>query len=156
VALCALAGCGRDPSPTASGPDPGVASPTVTAPASPTVPASDALPTACATPGVQKIALQAGVITTTPWGLELTYAIDEDAKAGTGYMFLLRYGERRWNTRRDAGNWTAPIMWRGFCWRGGARPEKRASQVEIEMAPSCKDGQLVELADCAALLASAG
>jgi hypothetical protein len=155
VALYALAGCGEDPPSAAAGPEPAAASPAVTAKVTPTVPGSDALPNACATPGVQKVALEAGVVTTTPWGLELTYAINEDDKAGPGYMFLLRHGARRGNTRRDAGNWTSAIMWRGFCWRGGARPEKRASKVEIEMAPSCKEGKLFEAGDCAAVLASA-
>jgi hypothetical protein len=155
VTLCAVAGCGQDPPSAAAGPDPGAVSSAVTAPVTPTVPGTDALPNACATPGVQKFTLAAGVVTTTPWGVELTYAIDEDDKGGSGYMFLLRYGERRWNTRRDVGNWTSAIMWRGFCWRGGARPEKRASKVEIEMAPSCKEGKLFEAGDCAAVLASA-
>lgn len=84
----------------------------------------------------------------TPWGLEITYAIDEDEKLGPGYMFLLRSGTRRWETRRDDTNWTKPLAWRGLCWRGAERPERRASRVKIEMTPLCKDGQIQELAPC--------
>lgn len=156
LALCALAGSCQDPAPATAPAEPAAPSPAATAPSPQPAPGTDGLPNPCAKPGVQTVALQAGVITTTPWGLELTYAIDEDQKLGPGYMFLLKYGARRWETRRDAGNWTAAIMWRGFCWRGGARPEKRASQVQVEMAPSCKDGKLVELGDCSAVLASSG
>ena len=155
AALFALAACGEDPPPAAAAPEPRAAAPAATAPTSPSASTTAGLPDACATPGVQKIALHVGALTKTPWGLELAYAVDEDDKLGPGYMFMLRHGERRWNTRRDAGNWTAPIMWRGFCWRGGAHPEKRARQIEIEMAPSCKDGKLVEVGECASVLASA-
>ena len=155
VALCALAGCGSEPAPAPAAPEPVVPAPVAPAPSPQSAPSADALPNPCATPGVQTITVQAGVVLTTPWGLELTYAIDEDKKLGPGYMFLLKHGARRWETRRDVGNWTSPIMWRGFCWRGGARPEKRSSQVQLEMAPSCKDGKLAELADCSAVLASA-
>jgi len=153
VALCALAGCGEDPAPATATPEPATPAPAASAPPPQPEKSADALPDPCATPGVQAITVQAGVVLTTPWGLELTYAIDEDKKLGPGYMFLLKHGARRWETRRDAGNWTSAIMWRGFCWRGGARPEKRASQVQLEMAPSCKDGKLAELADCSAVLA---
>jgi hypothetical protein len=92
------------------------------------------------------------VIKQTPWGLELTYAIDDDKKHGPGYMFLLRSGTRRWETRRDDSNWTQPLTWRGFCWRGGERPERRASRVKIDIAPVCKDGVLQELGGCGAAL----
>ena len=152
VALCALAGCGEDPVPASSPPAP--LAPTPAATAQPPADA-DGLPDPCTTPGVQTITIEAGIITKTPWGLELTYAIDEDKKLGPGYMFLLKHGTRRWETRRDVGNWNSAIMWRGFCWRGAARPEKRDSQVQLEMAPSCKDGKLAELADCNAVLGAA-
>lgn len=96
--------------------------------------------------------MQAGVIRKTPWGLELTYAVDEDEKRGPGYMFLLRSGSRRWETRRDSSNWTKKLTWHGFCWRGSDRPGRRAARVHIEMAPVCKDGKLVEVGGCGTAL----
>jgi hypothetical protein len=153
VALCAFAGCGDDRLPASAPPAP--VAPTPTAPAPQLAASADGLPNPCLTPGVQTITIEAGVVTKTPWGLELTYAIDEDKKLGPGYMFLLKHGPRRWETRRDVANWNSVNMWRGFCWRGGKRPEKRDSQVQLEMAPSCKDGKLAELADCNAVLGAA-
>jgi hypothetical protein len=98
--------------------------------------------------------IEAGVIAKTPWGLELTYAVDEDAKRGPGYMFLLRSGDRRWETRRDRSNWSNRLTWHGFCWRGADQPERRAKRVRIEIAPVCKDGKLSELGGCGTALSA--
>jgi hypothetical protein len=89
-----------------------------------------------------------GVLTKTPWDLELTYALDEDAKRGPGFMFVLHSGIRHWETRRNSDNWTKPVMWHGFCWRGGAHPAMRAKHVQVQIAPLCKDGKLVETGSC--------
>ena len=107
----------------------------------------------CSQPEARTLELSAGEVTTTPWGLELTYGIDEDSKRGPGFMFLLKHGARRWETRRDNGNWNTEMSWRGFCWRGGKRPGKRASRVQIQVAPICKNGQLVTVGGCADALA---
>jgi hypothetical protein len=74
--------------------------------------------------------------------------VDEDKKLGSGYLFQLRSGERRWETRRSDRNWNSPLMWRGFCWRGAERPAKRALRLKVEVAPVCKDGKLQELGGC--------
>jgi len=99
-------------------------------------------------PESRTLDIEAGVIQQTPWGLELTYAIDEDDKLGPGYTFLLRSGDARWETRRDKANWPRKLTWRGFCWRGVGVPERRSSRVKIEIAPVCKDGVLQELGGC--------
>lgn len=129
--------------------------PAATAPVAPTKPsvAAPAIANPCATPGPRTIEIEAGVITQTPWDLELTYAIDEDKKTGSGFMFLLRSGDARWETRRDNTNWTKLLTWRGFCWRGADRPDKRATRVKIDVAPVCKDGVLQELGGCGDALA---
>lgn len=106
-------------------------------------------PNPCANPGPRTLDIEAGVIQQTPWGLELTYAIDEDDKLGSGYMFLLRRGAARWETRRDKTNWLRKMTWRGFCWRGVGMPERRSSRVTIEIGPVCKDGVQQELGGCA-------
>jgi hypothetical protein len=67
-------------------------------------------------------------------------------------MFQLRSGERRWETRRDNNNWTRQLTWRGFCWRGAERPERRSLRVKIQIAPVCKDGRLQELGGCGSAL----
>jgi hypothetical protein len=103
-------------------------------------------------PGPQTLDIEAGVIRQTPWGLELTYAIDEDDKLGPGYTFLLRSGDARWETRRDKANWLRKMTWRGFCWRGVGMPERRSSRVQVEIGPVCKDGVLQELGGCGAAL----
>lgn len=105
-------------------------------------------PNPCATPGPRTLDIEAGVIQQTPWGLELTYAIDEDEKLGPGYMFLLRSGSARWETRRDKATWLRKMTWRGFCWRGVGLPERRSPRVQVEIAPVCKDGVLQELGGC--------
>lgn len=137
-----LLACGdrSEPAPSATPPAP-------PAPAAPAAP-KPAAPNPCATPGAQTLELEAGVIQQTPWGLELTYAIDEDKKLGPGYMFLLRHGDARWETRRDKSNWRNQMTWRGFCWRGVDLPERRSPRVKIEIAPVCKDGVLQELGGC--------
>jgi hypothetical protein len=84
----------------------------------------------------------------TPWELEYKYVVDEDKKLGAGYLFRLRSGERRWETRRSDRNWTSPLTWRGFCWRGAERPARRALRLQIQVAPVCKDGKLQELGGC--------
>jgi hypothetical protein len=120
------------------------------APAPPAAPPSAAPATGnpCANPQPVTLELEAGVIKTTPWGLDITYAIEEDEKRGPSYVFLMRSGTRRWEARRNDDNWTAKLTWRGFCWRGGVRPERRASSLQIQMAPVCKDGQLIEMGGC--------
>ena len=141
--LCA---CGRE-----KAPEPVAAAPVATAPEASeaqAAPAAAAADNPCTNPAPVTLELEAGVIKTTPWGLEITYAIEEDEKRGPGYVFLLRSGDRRWEARRYESNWTAKLTWRGFCWRGGARPERRATKLQIEMAPVCKDGQLVEMGGC--------
>jgi hypothetical protein len=105
-------------------------------------------PNPCTTPGPRTLDIEAGVVQQTPWGLELTYAIDEDKKLGPGYMFLLRSGDARWETRRDKANWLRKMTWRGFCWRGVGVPERRSARVQIEIGPVCKDGALQELGGC--------
>ena len=96
--------------------------------------------------------LSAGVMEKTPWGIDFNYVLDEDKKRGPGFMFQLRSGERRWETRRDNSNWTQPLTWRGFCWRGAERPERRAMRLKIQIAPVCKDGKLQELGGCGSAL----
>jgi hypothetical protein len=118
-------------------------------PPSPTAATAD---DACAHPEPRTLELALGIETQTPWALELTYAIDDDAKHGPGYMFLLRSGARRWETRRDSSNWNRAIMWRGYCWRGRGRPGVRASTVQVEVAPLCKEGKLIEMGSCAGVL----
>src|SRR5262245_47151777 len=88
--------CGSDhatPPPAAPPPPPPAAPP----PSAPAVAPTNA-PNPCDTPGPLTLELSAGVMQTTPWGLEFTYALDEDKKRGSGFMFLLRSGERRWET----------------------------------------------------------
>lgn len=145
--LVLIVACGKEAPAT---PPPAAEAPTAVppAPAPAAAPGASAPQNPCSTPAPQTIELEAGVIKQLPWGLELTYAIDEDKKLGPGYMFLLRSGTRRWETRRDASNWTKQLTWRGFCWRGAERPERRASRVKIEIAPVCKDGVLQELGGC--------
>lgn len=111
-------------------------------------------PNPCERPAPLTLELEAGVPMTTPFGLELTYAIEDDARRGSGYVFLLRSGARRWETRRTDSNWTAKQTWRGFCWRGGARPGRGASKLEIQIAPVCRDGELVETGGCGDALGS--
>jgi hypothetical protein len=134
--------------------------PAESAPVAPEAPKPTAAPVAapvapgpCATPGARTLELEAGVVLKTPWDLELDYTIDNDKKLGTGYVFLLRSGEARWETRRDNGNWTKQMTWRGYCWRGGEAPDKRASRVKVDIAPVCKDGVLQQLGGCGDTLA---
>jgi hypothetical protein len=141
-------------------PEPAAAAPTepakpTPAPAEPSpAPAVATGPNPCANPEPQTLVLEAAIPQTTASGLELSYAIDEDDKRGPGYMFLLRHGQRRWQMRRDNTNWSSPKSWRGFCWRGGKRPAKRASSIEVQVAPVCEDGELVELGGCGDVFAS--
>lgn len=148
ASLLFLTACGQDrPPPAAGAPEPAPAAP------APKPSAEPEAPSPCAMAAPQTIEIEAGVVKETPWGLTLTYAIDEDKKRGPGYMFLLKHGSRRWETRRDDSNWTAELTWRGFCWKGGPRPEKRASRLAIHMGPVCKDGKLVEMGGCGDTLA---
>jgi hypothetical protein len=122
------------------------------APVPAAAPAPSAAPSApgpCATPGPRTFQLQAGTVQDTPWDLKLAYGLDDDRKLGPGYMFLLRSGEARWETRRDKSNWRKQLTWRGYCWRGGALPGPRATHVEVEVAPVCKDGVQQMLGGCA-------
>jgi hypothetical protein len=160
LAVFAIGGSACGGGAPASAP-PAAEAPPAVAPVAPAAPAQIPAPAAaasaanpCATPGPQTIELEAGVIKQLPWGLEITYAIDDDKKHGPGYMFLLRSGTRRWETRRNDRNWTQPLTWRGFCWRGAERPEKKASRVKIDLAPVCKDGVLQELGGCGDALAA--
>jgi hypothetical protein len=109
-------------------------------------------PNPCANPQPVTLELEAGIMKTTPWGLEVTYAIEEDKKRGPSYVFLLRSGTRRWEARRNDANWNAKTTWRGFCWRGGERPERKASKLQIQIAPVCQDGKLVEMGGCGTAL----
>ena len=147
-----LAWCACGGGAPASPPPAAEAPPAAPAPAAPAAAPAQGAANPCATPGKQTIEIEAGVIKQLPWGLEITYAIDEDDKRGPGYMFLLRSGTRRWETRRDDSNWSAQLTWRGLCWRGAERPERRASRVKIDMAPVCKDGVLQELGGCGGAL----
>ena len=140
-----LSACGGGPEPTAAPAATAPAPPPAPAPAQPS--AQPQGPNPCANPAPLTLELEAGVPVKTPLGLELTYAIEDDAR-GANYVFLLRSGDRRWETRRNDGNWNSKQTWRGFCWRGGARPERRASKLQIQIAPLCKDGQLSEVASC--------
>ena len=149
LGLCACSGESATPS---QQPPPAVTAP---APAKPAAPAAAPnAPDPCSTPGPQTVEVTAGEILQGPWGIELTYTIDEDNKRGPGFLFLLRNGTRRWQTRRDESNWSQPQTWRGFCWRGAEHPERRASHVKIDIAPVCKDGQLQELGGCGTALGS--
>lgn len=140
-----LAACGdkaASASTAPAAPEAPVAAPTAAA-----VKATGA-PSPCDNPAPIKLELEAGTSKETAWGLEFRYVVDEDKKLGSGYLFQLRSGERRWETRRDSTNWNQPITWRGFCWRGAERPAKRALHLQIEVAPVCKDGKLQELGGC--------
>jgi hypothetical protein len=139
-----IVACGESAAPVASAPPP--------APTAPAAPGKPSAPSPCADPAPRTLELEAGVIQQTPWGLELTFAIDEDKKLGPGYMFLLRHGDARWETRRDKANWRNQMTWRGFCWRGVDLPERRSSRAKIEIAPVCKDGVLQELGGCGSAL----
>jgi hypothetical protein len=144
--LCA---CGSEPTPPSTQAAP-AAAPSPVKPATPS--AVPGAPNPCSAPAPITLELSAGEIKQTPWGLDIVYAIDEDEKRGPGYMFMLRSGSRRWETRRDDSNWTKLLTWRGFCWRGDGHPERRASHVQIDIAPVCKDGQLQELGGCGTTL----
>lgn len=134
-------------------PPPATATPQAPPPAAAKVSPPSA-PNPCDKPEPITLELQAGISQQTPWELEFRYVIDEDKKLGDGYLFQLRSGERRWETRRDNRNWTSQLTWRGFCWRGGERPGRRALQLQIQIAPVCKDGKLQELGGCANALGS--
>jgi hypothetical protein len=148
--LVVLAACGADSSPPAPVP----AAPPPSAPAAP--PPAPAAPPAddpCTHPAAQKLDLELGVSLQTPWPLEIRYGIDDDRKLGPGYMFLLQSGARRWQTRRDSNNWQRSLMWQGYCWRGVGRAGVRAERVQVEVAPLCKDGKLVQMgASCGTVL----
>jgi hypothetical protein len=105
----------------------------------------------CAAPEPQTLTLELGVLQSTAWKLDVMYAVDDDRKLGPGFIFLLHQGERRWETRRDAHNWSVPMLWRGFCWRGLEYPKARAKQVQVQVAPLCKDGKLLESGKCSAV-----
>jgi len=147
LCLSALFGCGGEP--PAPAPSAPAEAPAPKPAAATPAPDTDSASNPCSNPGKQVLEVEAGITLQTPWGLEMRYAIDDDKKRGPGYMFLLTHGTRRWQTRRDDTNWNSELTWRGFCWRGGPRPEKHASKLLIEMAPVCKDGKLVELGGCA-------
>jgi hypothetical protein len=144
-ALFCFCACG-DKAPSAPPPSAPEIAPAPAAPPTVVKPPSASNP--CDNPAPIILELSAGITQSTPWGLEIKYVLDEDKKLGTGYMFQLRSGERRWETRRDNSNWNKSLTWRGFCWRGAERPERRASEVKIQIAPVCKDGKLQELGGC--------
>ena len=149
-ALLWIWACGDKPAPAAAPPDPPAAPPTKQA-----LPSSTpSEPNPCDKPGPITLELEAGVSQQTPWNLEFKYVVDDDKKLGPGYLFQLRSGERRWETRRDDRNWTSSLTWRGYCWRGGERPARRALRLQIQIAPVCKDGKLQELGGCGNALAS--
>lgn len=145
-ALWCLLACGDRAAPPPPAPSP----PAVTPAPQPTPAPPAAAPNPCDNPQPVTLELAAGVSQPTPWGLDFRYVIDEDKKLGAGYVFQLRSAERRWETRRDNRNWTSPLTWRGFCWRGAERPARRALRLKIQVAPVCKDGELQELGGCGA------
>jgi hypothetical protein len=154
LALWLIGACSDNAAPA---PAPPASPPAVTpaeapAPSAPAV-APPQVANPCDTPAPITLELSAGVMQSTPWGISFHYVLDEDKKRGSGYMFQLRSGERRWETRRDNTNWTRPLTWRGFCWRGAERPERRALRLKIQLAPVCKDGKLQELGGCGSALA---
>jgi hypothetical protein len=144
LVLLWMAACGDTPPPSAAAAAPKPAAP---APPPPSA-ATPSAPNACDNPQPITLALNAGVTEHTPWGLDVNVVFDDDPKRGPGYLFQLRSGERRWETRRDNDNWTRSLTWRGFCWRGAERPERRSLHVKIRVAPVCKGGKLQELGGC--------
>jgi hypothetical protein len=153
--LCAvlvLWACGKDPaaepaaSPAATNSKPAAATPPAPSMQAPAQ-AQDAN-NPCAQPTPLTLELEAGVVTETPWGLTITFALEEGERGRSSFVFLLSHQGRRWESRRNPGNWNGEMTWRGFCWRGADRPEPRASRVKIDIAPVCKDGKLVELGGC--------
>ncbi|MDH5674437.1 MAG: hypothetical protein OEZ06_20085 [Myxococcales bacterium] len=158
LALWSATACGSEPSPPPAPPAQGEA------PAEPPTPVAEAPkpaaapeePNPCDKPQAVELELPAGQIVTSPWGLEFTYAIGGDrvAKGPPTYIFLLRHGQRRWETRRSASDWTQRKTWRGFCWRGLGRPERRAARVKLQVQPVCDaQGKLVEMGGCGDALA---
>src|SRR5690349_6688307 len=102
------------PAPAAAPVVPATPTPAATpAPAQPAQPAQPAatpsaatqVDNACAAPQPQTLTLELGVTKSTPWQLDVAYAVDDDRKLGPGFLFFLHQGERRWETRRDAHNW---------------------------------------------------
>ena len=146
--FCLLAACSGESRAPATVSSPETTPPTPNTPPPSAAPAADPATKPCAHPDAQTLSLALGIGTQTAWDLEITYAIDDDAKHGPGYMFLLRSGERRWQTHRDSNNWARSIMWRGYCWRGRGHPGVRAANVQIEIAPLCKDGKLMDMGSC--------
>ena len=149
-ALLWIWACGDKAAPPAAPAEPPAAAPAPPAPR----PSSPSEPNPCDKPGLITLELEAGVSQQTPWNLEFKYVVDDDKKLGPGYLFQLRSGERRWETRRDDRNWTSQLTWRGYCWRGGERPARRSLRLQIQIAPVCKDGKLQELGGCGNALAS--
>lgn len=139
-----LSACADKPAPAKPEAAPPPSPPPAAAPAKPVASA----PNPCDNPAPIKLELEAGTSKETAWGIELRYVVDEDKKRGSGYLFQLRSGERRWETRRDNSNWNQPITWRGYCWRCAERPAKRSLHLQVEIAPVCKDGKLQELGGC--------
>jgi hypothetical protein len=139
---------------SAAAPAPAAAPPSAPAvsPVAQAAPPTPSAPNPCDNPGPITLELAAGIRQPTPWDLEFNYVLDEDKKRGPGFLFQLRSGERRWETRRDNSNWTRSLTWRGFCWRGAERPDRRALRVKIQLAPVCKDGKLQELGGCGSAL----
>ena len=152
-ALSLIWACGDKPAPAAT-PASSVAVTPAQQPASPTPPpaAAPSAPNPCDNPSPVTLDLAAGTSTATPWNLEFRYVIDDDKKLGPGYLFQLRSGDRRWETRRDNRNWNRLVTWRGFCWRGAERPPRRSLQLKIDVAPVCKDGKLQEFGGCGTAL----
>ena len=144
-ALFLFLACGDSPKPAAAPATP--PAPPAPAPSAPAA-ATPSAPNPCSNPDPITLDLSAGVTQPTPWGIDFRFVVDDDKKRGPGYMFQLRSGERRWETRRDNTNWTQQLTWRGFCWRGGERPERKALNLKIQIAPVCKDGKLQELGGC--------
>lgn len=153
LVLSWMSACGDTPPPSAAATKPPEAAPAPPPAPAPSAPvASPSAPNPCDNPQPITLALDAGVTEHTPWGLDVNVVFDEDKKHEPGYLFQLRSGERRWETRRDNSNWTRLLTWRGFCWRGAERPERRSLHVKIQIAPVCKDGKLQELGGCGATL----
>jgi hypothetical protein len=151
-ALLWICACGDTARPTPPSPPAVLPASPAPPPAAPPAASEPSAVNPCDNPGPLTLELAAGATQATPWGIDFRYLLDEDKKRGPGYMFQLRSGERRWETRRDNSNWTRQLTWRGFCWRGAERPERRALRVKIQIAPVCKDGRLQELGGCGSAL----
>ncbi len=127
------------------------------APAEPTTPEPkpEAAPLAdkdCANQTPVTLKLSAGVATETPWDLRFTYLIEEDTDGVPTYGFRLTQEGRRWQMQRTWASWNKRMTWRGFCWKGAERPERRTPFVHIQVAPICEGSKLMQMGGCRTVL----